>query len=96
MSRVLLPGRDMMQDMERATAIFYSKKVECDCFMGLKELYKTENKMGCCSVCLVKVERKTLMMCAGCSYMQYCSKGKFFGTYIHCKDTRHRVNLSCS
>lgn len=73
---VEIPARDMMGDDERGTAMFFSKKVECDCFKELKKKYKCEKKMGCCSFCKETIERKRLMHCSACQSAQYCSTGE--------------------
>lgn len=71
---VTWPGRDITHDPERGTAMFFSKKVECQCFDRVKRMYKNEVKMGLCSLCRKKAERKKLLTCARCSNVQYCSK----------------------
>ncbi|KAL9178898.1 hypothetical protein ACHAXT_011871 [Thalassiosira profunda] len=68
------PGRDMTHDPARATAMFLCKKVECRCLDGLKLVYKNDVKVGLCSVCRKKSERKKLLQCSRCEMIQYCSK----------------------
>jgi len=67
-------AKDTTHGEERELLRFFSKRISCSC---LKDKYsdakESQQKMGICDRCQVKLERKSLMLCSRCKSIQYCS-----------------------
>jgi hypothetical protein len=64
--------RDMWDDKKRIVTFFH-KRNGCSC---LKEIYiqqKAQPKMSICYHCQKHFERKKIMLCTQCKFVQYCS-----------------------
>mmetsp|Transcript_10574 Transcript_10574/g.23409 ORF Transcript_10574/g.23409 Transcript_10574/m.23409 type:complete len:258 (-) Transcript_10574:31-804(-) len=66
--------RDLVQDKERETTRFFSKRIGCSCLTERYAQLKTQTKIGECSYCHEEKKRVELMVCQRCRLSQYCSK----------------------
>jgi len=69
-----LKNMDAYSGCERSLIKFYSRRISCSCLdEKLKEL-KSQPRRGSCEHCRQSRVAKSLMVCTGCSKVQYCSQ----------------------
>ena len=59
---------------ERATTLFFSKRIHCSCLKEKKRLVKSLPKTSICGLCMETKECKDLRRCGTCNVVQYCSE----------------------
>ena len=75
-TRDLVEGemRDLAEGGDRDIVRFFSKRITCSCLKEKYKQLKSEPKLGSCTNCKQRKERRKLMVCALCRLPQYCSK----------------------
>jgi hypothetical protein len=65
--------RDMWDDKSRIVTFFH-KRNGCSCLNEIYVQQKAQPKMSFCSHCQKHFERKKIMLCTQCKFVQYCSR----------------------
>ena len=66
--------RDPMDGCTRSVIKFHSERLPCHCLRYAYKDTASEEKLGKCSHCKHKRERRTLLLCGRCRRHQYCSQ----------------------
>ena len=69
-----LKNKDILGGCERALTKFYCKRIPCSCLDKQYASMKSQPKMAVCDVCNKMKERRSMLICAKCERVQYCSR----------------------
>ena len=65
-----LKVKDAMNGCTSTIAKYIAKRIPCKCLEGM---HRKKHRTGICDWCHARRRTKTLLLCSGCTQMQYCS-----------------------